>query len=400
MERSVSISTTLAEVTPYWEPALWVLIVVVTAGIVGSALWAPSRSGRRRDRRKLFRRSDARARSEERRAAAAVMVPAATLDARADGSAPVDFYAEPEPATVSADDAVAESPTAGSHPASETSEREVAAGETAPSLFDEVIEAPAPAAPSRVVPAVASVEPPTIEAEHAPPPAAVTMVANGASAPERPLEPVTEPGPGIATVAFADVEAGFARLASDVTALAGQVAFFDERSNVPPEMASWPIEHQESLAVRAADALADPVDQLLEHSLTVASDVRALDRLLGRRSHDEDAAQAIVANRIDIAGLRRHLGHVQHRFRALAGDFRGPVGNVRAARQGGVDRRRDRRRHGLVGAGHGRDGSNRLGSPLTGDGQPGRANARPRNSTSRVSRGSMRSSTLNPAADR
>lgn len=327
---------TLAEVTPYWEPALWVLIVVVTAGIVGSALWAPSRSGHRRNRRKLFRRSDAKARREERDAVAATMVPAVSTPSTATS----DFYPDPDfdETEITADEpqqapAVVAEPAAGD-------------GAPAPSLYDQttdsaaapvVVEpvavepvaaapfAPAPE-PVAVEPVVAAPDPVVVEPEpavtrgedtRAPVPAA----SNGTSVPKRPLEAVAPASGGAGPVVFTDVESGFARLASDVATLGSQIGFFDERSSVPAEMPTWPIEHQQSLAERAAEALADPLDELLEHSLTVASDVRALDRLLGGRVHDEETAQAIVGTRIDLAALRRHHGRVHHRFTELAGDF-------------------------------------------------------------------------------
>lgn len=346
MARSVSFSTTLAEVTPYWEPALWVLIVVVTAGIVGSALWAPSRKGHRRGRRKLFRRSDAKVRREERTAVAATMVPAVVSSAP---PATSDFYPEPD----FGDDDVADDAHLPAAATAAPPETAVDAGTPAPQLYDQAddpIEAPRPpvappapepavvAAPEPVAPPAPVVHQPEVshaadaEQPEVEQPAAAhgqdiaiaaspTVATNGHAAPDRPVDAVAEathvPGP----VAFADVEAGFARLAADAAVLRDQIGYFDDRSNVPPEMPTWPIEHQQALAERAAEALADPLDELLEHSLAVASDVRALDRLLGGRFHDEDAAQAIVGTRIDLDTLRRHHGHIQRRFTTLAGDF-------------------------------------------------------------------------------
>ena len=287
MARSVSFSTTLAEVTPYWEPALWVLIVVVTAGIVGSALWAPSRTGRRRDKRKLFRRSDAKARREERTAVAATMVPASTGTLAVKATS--DFYADP--------DVDERATTIQDQPTPAAFETEPSDRSPAPMLYDQAshsVAAPVPPAPVS-----------------APVPVPVSQVLPVTAESSRVVGPVT----------FADVEAGFARLASDVATLVDQIGFFDERSNVPPEMPTWPIEYQQALAERAAEALADPLDELLEHSLAVASDVRALDRLLGGRFHDEESAQAIVGTRIDLDGLRRNHGRIHQRFTILAGDF-------------------------------------------------------------------------------
>ena len=264
-----SISTTLAEVTPYWEPALWVLIVVVTAGIVGSALWAPSRSGRRRSRRKLFRRSDARVSREERATVAASAVPASGTGVGA--AAVSDLSPEPD--------------------------------------VDEIEDQ------------ANDVAEPVADAPPQPLPGPVVAVANGASTPEHRVEPSADPAEATRAVAFADVEAGFARLAFDVAVLGDRIEFFDERSNVPPEMPTWPIEHQQALAERAAEALAGPLDELLEHSLAVASDVRALDRLLGGRCHDDESAQAIVATRVDLDALRCRHGGIHRRFTSLAGDF-------------------------------------------------------------------------------
>jgi hypothetical protein len=336
MARSVSFSTTLAEVTPYWEPALWVLIVVVTAGIVGSALWAPSRKGHRR-RRTFFRRSDAKVRREERTAVAATMVPAVSS---VPSTATSDFYPVPdfdEP-DIDADDDQQVAVPAAATVATDSAR--------APELYDQasdhaaVPDAPAPVAPVAPQPATVepvavepvAVEPEPVAAEPTPEPvvahvdaAAVAtpapVAANGTSIAERPFEAVAEPAHAPGPVVFADVEAGFARLASDVAVLGDQVSFFDERSNVPPEMPTWPIEHQHSLAERAAEALADPLDELLEHSLAVASDVRALDRLLGGRFHDEESAQAIVGSRIDLDTLRRRHSRIHNRFAVLAGDF-------------------------------------------------------------------------------
>jgi hypothetical protein len=337
MARSVSFSTTLAEVTPYWEPALWVLIVVVTAGIVGSALWAPSRKGHRRGRRKLFRRSDAKVRREERTAVAATMVPAVVSTAP---PATSDFYPEPDFGEDDvADDAHLPAAATAAPPHSAAD-----AGTPAPQLYDQAddpVEAPrppvAPTAPESAVVAAPEPEPvpspaPVVHQPEVEPPAAAhgqdiavaaspTVATNGHAAPDRPVDTVAEATHAPGAVAFADVEAGFARLAADAAVLGAQIGFFDERSNVPPEMPTWPIEHQQALAERAAEALADPLDELLEHSLAVASDVRALDRLLGGRFHDEDAAQAIVGTRIDLDTLRRHHGHIQRRFTTLAGDF-------------------------------------------------------------------------------
>lgn len=311
MARSVSFSTTLAEVTPYWEPALWVLIVVVTAGIVGSALWAPSRSGHRRNRRKLFRRSDAKARREERTAVAA-MVPAVSTASTATS----DFYPDPdfdEPEITADDPQPAPAAAAGS-----------AASDHAgtPKLYDQTIDGdvePVAAPEPVVVEPVLPVPEPVSHGEDTRAP--VPVASNGTSVPKRPLEAVTRPTGAAGPVTFTDVESGFARLGSDVATLGSRIGFFDERSSVPAEMPTWPIEHQQALAERAAEALADPLDELLEHSLTVASDVRALDRLLGGRFHDEETAQAIVGTRIDLAALRRHHGGVHLRFTDLAGNF-------------------------------------------------------------------------------
>jgi hypothetical protein len=330
MARPVSFSTTLAEVTPYWEPALWVLIVVVTAGIVGSALWAPSRKGHRRGRRKLFRRSDAKARREERTAVAATMVPAAMSTT---ATATSDFYPAPDfdaDDIAGNDDHLAPAAVAQTIPSdsiavprlSDQADDIVAAPErpvAPPAPAPEPVVEVAPASPPAPEPVVA--QPAIAHAEDTPVPVSVPVASNGTSTSERPLESVAEPTRVVGPVPFADVEAGFARLASDVAALGHQVGFFDERSNVPPEMPTWPIEHQQALAERAAEALADPLDELLEHSLAVASDVRALDRLLGGRFHDEDSAQAIVGTRIDLDGLRRHHGRIHRRFIDLAGDF-------------------------------------------------------------------------------
>lgn len=134
----------------------------------------------------------------------------------------------------------------------------------------------------------------------------------------RPLRPR---GSRTGVAGYADCEDGFRRLASDVVGLADRITFFDERSSVPAEMATWPVAHQQALADNAATALADPLDELLERSLDVASDVRALDRLLGGRAHDEESLEAIEAIRADLDRLRHDLARIRARFAGLAADF-------------------------------------------------------------------------------